>query len=678
MSMAFDHRDYARFDELAEEFAERFRRGERPSIEDYVDRFPEMANEIREMFPALVEVERAEVDLRGETSQPAAQTTLRFHQIGDYRILREIGRGGMGVVYEAEQVSLGRRVALKVLPANILSDRITKERFLREAKSAARLHHTNIVPVYEVGREGDVSFYAMQLIQGQGIDQVIDELKRLRQPKLTSAGHEAVEVKRLEISDALDRTRADASALLRRRDLGWAADSLLSGRFVDAAQNETSGAALAISDVPVTERFDNASRLAPTARVGDPSLLVLPPGDLSSSAVLPGGKLVSNIDTSGRRQPFFRSVAQIGRQAAQGLAHAHARGVVHRDIKPSNLLLDTAGVVWITDFGLAKAEDDGLTATGDIMGTVRYMAPERFRGLGDARADTYGLGLTLYELLTLRPAYGASDRLNLVEQIKSAEPVRPRGIDAQIPRDLETIILKSIDKDPDRRYASAEMMSDDLRRFLADEPIRARRASTPERYLRWARRNPGVAVLGALLTAVLVLVTVGSLLAASRFADLAHRQGNSAAAERSARLEADHALRAEENARASAQAEARRALLNERIALEEKQRADATLADMYTSRGLLAGERDAPAEAALWFASAARQAAAAEDSRRQENNRLRMSNWMRRAITPVAALTLNVGLYQFEFQPGGKLLLARFHPGSLVLWSWRDGSRRMG
>ncbi len=118
---------------------------------------------------------------------------------------------------------------------------------------------------------------------------------------------------------------------------------------------------------------------------------------------MPGGKHVSEVDTSGRRQPFFRSVAQIGRQTAQGLAYAHARGIVHRDIKPSNLLLDTEGVVWITDFGLAKADDDGMTASGDILGTLRYMAPERFRGEGDARADIYALGLTLYELLTLRP-----------------------------------------------------------------------------------------------------------------------------------------------------------------------------------------------------------------------------------------------------------------------------------
>src|SRR5262249_10895221 len=171
------------------------------------------------------------------------------------------------------------------------------------------------------------------------------------------------------------------------------------------------------------------------------------------------------------------SVAQIGGQAAQGLAYAHARGILHRDIKPSNLLLDTQGVVWITDFGLAKAGDDGLTQTGDILGTLRYMAPERFRGEGDARADVYALGLTLYELLILRPAFNAPDRLKLIEQIKTEDPPRPRTLDPRIPRDLETIVLKAIDKAPQGRYSSADALGEDLRRFLADEPIRARRVS---------------------------------------------------------------------------------------------------------------------------------------------------------------------------------------------------------
>ncbi len=236
----------------------------------------------------------------------------------------------------------------------------------------------------------------------------------------------------------------------------------------------------------------------------------------SSSAILPGGTQLSSVE-SGRRA-FFRSLAQIGRQVAGGLAYAHARGIVHRDIKPSNLLLDTEGVVWITDFGLAKGDDEGLTQSGDILGTIRYMAPERFRGEGDARADVYALGLTLYELLTLRPGFDSPDRLKLIEQIKTEEPARPRAIDARIPRDLETIVLKAIEKDPKARYQSAEAMGEDLGRFLADEPIRARQVSAAERYWRWAAAQSGDRGSAAACSpACWSRRTVSSLLAAEWF-----------------------------------------------------------------------------------------------------------------------------------------------------------------
>jgi WD40 repeat protein len=226
--------------------------------------------------------------------------------------------------------------------------------------------------------------------------------------------------------------------------------------------------------------------------------------------VLPGGSQLSAVE-SGRR-PFFRSVAHVGRQMAAGLSYAHARGIVHRDIKPSNLLLDTQGVVWITDFGLAKANDDGLTQTGDILGTVRYMAPERFRGEGDGRADVYALGLTLYELLLLRPAFDVPDRLKLIEQIKAEDPPRPRALDSRIPRDLETILLKAIAKDPKDRYPSADALGEDLRRFLADEPIKARRVGPLERAWSWAKRRPAAAGL-LVVSALAALALVGACVA---------------------------------------------------------------------------------------------------------------------------------------------------------------------
>src|SRR5262249_42884470 len=204
-----------------------------------------------------------------------------------------------------------------------------------------------------------------------------------------------------------------------------------------------------------------------------------------------------------------------------------------------------AGVIWIADFGLAKGEDPGLTHTGDILGTLRYMAPERFRGEGDARADVYALGLTLYELLTLRPGFASSDRLRLVEQIKTQEPLRPRAVEAGIPRDRETIGLRAIEKAPKAGYQSAEAMGEDLRRFLADEPIKARQVGAAERYWRWARRNPGIAVLGGVLTAVLIGVTLGSTLAASYFRRLA---GNEAYAKKQSQVAQKAAVEAEARA----------------------------------------------------------------------------------------------------------------------------------
>ncbi len=452
--------------------------------------------------------------MRDDAHATATSAVPRLRQVGDYRVVREVGRGGMGVVYEAEQVSLGRRVALKVLPGHVAGDRKALMRFRREAKAAAGLHHTNIVPVFEVGRDGDVAFYAMQFIHGQGLDQVVDELRRFREPDRQPHANGPVEAGKAAWIAKESRHAGAPSAVTNGRQLGLVAGALLTGRLETDGPGSPAAKTSAATGLAVTERGEPER----TSNFGSRDRPEAPPAaDASSSAVLPGGTAVSAVESTGRRQPFFRSVAQIGRQAAQGLAHAHARGIIHRDIKPSNLLLDTAGIVWITDFGLAKADGDGLTTTGDIFGTLRYMAPERFRGQGDARADIYALGLTLYELLTLRPAYDSSDRMKLIEQIKSDEPPRPRSIDSRVPRDLETIVLKSIEKDPGLRYPTARAMAEDLSRFLADEPIHARRASAAEQYWRWARRNPLIAAMGGVLAGVLVLATIGSLLAAQRF-----------------------------------------------------------------------------------------------------------------------------------------------------------------
>jgi WD40 repeat protein len=224
--------------------------------------------------------------------------------------------------------------------------------------------------------------------------------------------------------------------------------------------------------------------------------------------VLPGQNGAGRRSKAGT---YWHSAARVGVQVAGALAYAHQQGVLHRDIKPSNLLLDFQGTVWVTDFGLAKAADEAdLTRTGDLVGTLRYMAPERFRGTSDARSDVYALGLTLYELLSLRPAFVGTDRERLIHQVTQSEPPRPSQLDPEVPRDLETIVLKAIDREPSRRYQTAGELAEDLQRFLDDRPIRARRASLGERAGRWCRRNPALAGVTGLAAALLIAVAAVS------------------------------------------------------------------------------------------------------------------------------------------------------------------------
>jgi eukaryotic-like serine/threonine-protein kinase len=443
---------------LAEEFVARHRRGEYPPLSEYTARYPDLANDIHELFPALVQIEPlkpAAGDLTGPFASPAVEAPRR-ERLGDYRLLREVGRGGMGVVYEAEQESLGRHVALKVLPPNALLNRTYLERFRREAKAAARLHHTNIVPVFGVGEEDGVPFYAMQFIRGEGLDKVLHDLRRLRHAPGCPAGPMPSE--------------------------GSLAHSLLTGQLAPPAAEAGNG---------------DGHRDLTTS---------LPTPEPPSSTALSG---------RGSDAEYYRSVARIGLQVADALAYAHRQGVLHRDVKPSNLLLDAQGTVWITDFGLAKAEGtEELTQTGDLVGTLRFMAPERFDGRSLPQSDVYSLSLTLYELVALRPAFDDTNKGRLIDKVLHEPPPPLRRIDPRTPRDLETVVLKGLSKDPAERYATAEALAEDLRRFLADRPVKARRASAVERLWRWARRNPAVASLLSCVALLLVTVAVVSTVSA--------------------------------------------------------------------------------------------------------------------------------------------------------------------
>jgi serine/threonine protein kinase/WD40 repeat protein len=442
---------------LAEEFVERYRRGERPALSEYTARHPELADEIQALFPDLVLME----DLGSVGGQPVlASSATVLEQLGDFRILREIGRGGMGVVYEAVQESLGRHVALKILAFHHRMEGSHLERFRREARAAAQLHHTNIVPVFGVGEHEGIHFYAMQFIQGQSLDEVIEEVKALRQGKPRPT----------------DACPGPLSASV--------AGALLTGDFERGR--------------PEGEAPEMLPANMETPRPSSPT----PAGSSSQLTQQP-------------EMQYFRSVARLGMQVAEALDYAHRQGILHRDIKPSNLLLDLRGMVWVTDFGLAKAEESGeLTKTGDIVGTVRFMPPERLDGRSEPRGDIYGLGITLYEMLTLQPAFADTQRSRLLHRILHEDPPPPRKLDPTIPPDLETIVLTAMAKAPADRYATAEALADDLRRFLADRPIQARRSTWAEQGWRWCRRNPVVAGLMAAVASLLLLIALGSSLTA--------------------------------------------------------------------------------------------------------------------------------------------------------------------
>jgi WD40 repeat protein/serine/threonine protein kinase len=477
--------NYVLLTRLADEFAARYRAGERPALQEYLDRYPELADDIRELFPAMVEMEQVKEDHEEAHEPAAAPPAPALQQLGDFRILREVGKGGMGIVYEAEQVSLGRHVALKVLPRNLLLDARAKRRFEREAKAAAKLHHTNIVPVFGVGEQDGVPYYVMQFIQGLGLDQVLDELRKL-QPGNTKCGP-------LTAGEPRVSRKELAPAQLAR--------SLLTGDFVCREAQPAEEAAARVEDTVCQEREPaDSPRSSPLSDSLTPS---------SSSVVLPGQGRDRSRSKSGK-PTYWKSVAAVGVQVAEALAYAHQQGVQHRDIKPSNLLLDTQARVWVTDFGLAKADDQqNLTHTGDLLGTLRYMPPEAFEGKTDARSDLYSLGLTLYELLAFRPAFEERERNRLIKQVTQTEPARLGRLNRSVPRDLETIVHKAIDREPGRRYQTAADLAADLQRFMDDEPIQARRISAIERLARWCRHNPVIAGLAATLVLVFLAGFVG-------------------------------------------------------------------------------------------------------------------------------------------------------------------------
>ncbi|MGB7324309.1 MAG: serine/threonine-protein kinase [Rubripirellula sp.] len=340
-----------------------------------------------------------------DPAETEASVLSRSMTLGDFTIHREIGRGGMGVVYEASQKSLDRRVAIKLLPLASLLDSRQIARFKNEAHAAGLLQHPNIVPIYSVGSERGVHYYAMQFIEGISMD-------------------------------------------------AWCADQ----------RTETNG-------------------------------------------------------TQNIRSQSWADVIGWSIDIAGALQVAHENGVVHRDVKPSNLMLDTAGKIWITDFGLARCQTDvSLTRSGDVIGTMRYMSPEQARGesaLIDGRADVYSLAATVYEMLTLQPATPGDDAPTILKMIDTHEVTPLRVLRPDLPRDLETVIAKAMSKSRDRRYETAEGFSADLQRVLAGEPTLARPATIADRISRMASKHRSAVLTGA---AIVALGFVGSAIATAKLA----------------------------------------------------------------------------------------------------------------------------------------------------------------
>ncbi len=404
-------------------------RGTAPSQSEFIARFPHLTQQLTEFFadfnrfsahqPArpveadssesassAIDPSRTPTQLQTSDSERVvdeAFLTVSVRYFGDYELVREIARGGMGIVYEARQRSLNRPVALKMILAGRLATAAEVARFRREAEAAARLEHPGIVPIHEIGQHGDQHYFTMGLVDGQSLSAKLQE-----------------------------------RPLLPRE------------------------AALLVRDVAIAVQF------------------------------------------------------------------AHSRGVVHRDLKPSNILLGTSSgnspgelpySPRVTDFGLAKLArtDQSLTETGQILGTPSYMPPEQAAGLTDEigpAADIYALGAVLYACLTGRPPFQSASALDTVKQVLERDPVSLRELDSTIPKDLETICLKCLEKSIPRRYATAQDVADELQRFLDGRPILARPVTSLERMGRWCRRNPLVASLSAAVAlSLLAGIAVSSYLA---------------------------------------------------------------------------------------------------------------------------------------------------------------------
>ncbi len=429
--MASPESEHRKLNRVLGEITRVIEAGERIDTQVYLEHYPQLAPELKQFFAD----EGVQAD--GHTREPDDELAPGT-AVDDYRILGVIGRGGMGVVYEARQVPLDRIVALKVLPPGALHSGKSIDRFRREAQAVARLSHPRIVAVHGFRQSDGLAYLAMERVRGHDLGKIIDRLRVAR-----THGRRFVRISGTRLED--------------EDDLGsWAAGRKLVGTM---------------------------------------------PGDSDQSE----GIIID-------LRNYAHMAAAVAADAADALRHAHAHGVIHRDIKPSNLIMGSDGRIKLSDFGLAKDVAEGsLTNTGDFVGSPQYVSPEQAgsrRVKIDERSDIYSLGVTLYEFLTLHMPFTGPNVAVILRQIISKDPPPPTRLNPRIPKDLETIVGKAIEKDPDKRYQSAEEFGDDLRRFLNFESISARPPGPVARVVRTLQHNRSRAAAVTLGVLALVLAFV--------------------------------------------------------------------------------------------------------------------------------------------------------------------------
>jgi serine/threonine protein kinase len=487
---------------LLKEYQAEWDTGKRPDRALYLDRRPELAAQLAMYLDSIDFLHKGTPALSGPGHPMRRLETglTRGDRLGEFELIREIGRGGMGVVYEARQPSLNRKVAVKVLPETFARDRVRLQRFTVEAQAAAAVAHPNIVTVYAVGEERGLHYYAMRLVEG----------------------------------DSLDILAAGASGK----------------QPPHYSETRSYGPSLGVES-----KRDALSTVSTSA-----------PQSLASTT----GSLIALSHSD--RPAYYRKIAELGEQVARAIDHAHQCGVVHRDIKPENLLLDSAGHIWVTDFGLAQLADaPAVTQTGVAVGTLRYMSPEQAAGDKrrlDHRTDVYSLAVTLYEIATGRPAFPAEEPAVLLHHIAHDEPANPASTNPKFPIDLETVFLKAMQKEPRERYATAGEFADDLHRFLMGQPILARRPSSWDRTKRWVGRHP------AIMATVLVSLLVAAIASGAATALVANEQAETQRAYDSSRLAHEETKKAQLEADKLAKAEQLAREAADKHAKAEQERAD--------------------------------------------------------------------------------------------------------